>query len=323
MWIVTVKVLEESWLWHHCCVPFRLKAIKPRFQQGTVTLIVNPGLGLRSSQHQPRGEAGSHALKSIWFTGLRGERQVWGARGRLEITAYRMEPRSLKTAPGSQTKRKAKICWSSALIILSARVASSPPPAGRPGSCSGAELGREHWAYSSGPLGCGGGSTDCRPATRARGQRAMARVLIVGAGLTGSLCAALLRREASSPLRLTVWDKAEDSGGSFPDGRQGNEAGGGLLRVRLGGTPSRSAGAGHVIGDFRRPGRPEEWARAGAATQAGRWGGWGQGGAPERFTGRPERPGRHPDCSLQSLGLPLSARSEFFSLAARYPGSFL
>lgn len=62
MWIVTVKVLEESWLWHHCCVPFRLKAIKPRFQQGTVTLIVNPGLGLRSSQHQPCGEAGSHAL---------------------------------------------------------------------------------------------------------------------------------------------------------------------------------------------------------------------------------------------------------------------
>lgn len=155
------------------------------------------------------------------------------------------------------------------------------------------------------------------------GQRAMARVLLVGAGLTGSLCAALLRREASSPLRLTVWDKAEDSGGSFPDGSQGNEAGGGLLRVRLGGTPSRSAGAGHVIGDFRRPGRPEEWARAGAATQAGRWGGWGQGGAPERFTGRPERPGRHPDCSLQSLRLPLSARSEFFSLAARYPGSFL
>lgn len=51
----------------------------------------------------------------------------------------------------------------------------------------------------------------------------MARVLIVGAGLTGSLCAALLRREASSPLRLTVWDKAGDSGGSFPDGSQGKE----------------------------------------------------------------------------------------------------
>lgn len=76
------------------------------------------------------------------------------------------------------------------------------------------------------PLGCGGGSTDCRPATRARRQRAMARVLIVGAGLTGSLCAALLRREASSSLRLTVWDKAGDSGGSFPDRSQGKEAGG-------------------------------------------------------------------------------------------------
>ncbi|XP_004440048.1 PREDICTED: renalase [Ceratotherium simum simum] len=41
----------------------------------------------------------------------------------------------------------------------------------------------------------------------------MARVLIVGAGLTGSLCAALLRRETSRPLHLAVWDKAEDSGG--------------------------------------------------------------------------------------------------------------
>ncbi|KAF5911170.1 hypothetical protein HPG69_019535 [Diceros bicornis minor] len=40
----------------------------------------------------------------------------------------------------------------------------------------------------------------------------MARVLIVGAGLTGSLCAALLRRETSRPLHLAVWDKAGDSG---------------------------------------------------------------------------------------------------------------
>ncbi|XP_076981457.1 renalase isoform X2 [Tamandua tetradactyla] len=44
----------------------------------------------------------------------------------------------------------------------------------------------------------------------------MARVLIVGAGLTGSLCAALLRRAASRPLHLTVWDKAEDPGGRMP-----------------------------------------------------------------------------------------------------------
>ncbi|XP_047616312.1 renalase isoform X1 [Phacochoerus africanus] len=41
----------------------------------------------------------------------------------------------------------------------------------------------------------------------------MARVLIVGAGLTGSLCAALLRKEASCSLHLSVWDKAGDSGG--------------------------------------------------------------------------------------------------------------
>lgn len=41
----------------------------------------------------------------------------------------------------------------------------------------------------------------------------MARVLIVGAGLTGSLCASLLRKETYGPLHLSVWDKAEDSGG--------------------------------------------------------------------------------------------------------------
>uniref|UniRef100_A0A8C0I7I1 Renalase, FAD dependent amine oxidase n=1 Tax=Balaenoptera musculus TaxID=9771 RepID=A0A8C0I7I1_BALMU len=41
----------------------------------------------------------------------------------------------------------------------------------------------------------------------------MARVLIVGAGLTGSLCAALLRKAAARPLHLAVWDKAGDSGG--------------------------------------------------------------------------------------------------------------
>ncbi|XP_016871873.1 renalase isoform X10 [Homo sapiens] len=40
----------------------------------------------------------------------------------------------------------------------------------------------------------------------------MAQVLIVGAGMTGSLCAALLRRQTSGPLYLAVWDKAEDSG---------------------------------------------------------------------------------------------------------------
>lgn len=42
---------------------------------------------------------------------------------------------------------------------------------------------------------------------------AMRRVLVVGAGLTGSLCAALLRRAAAGPLHLALWDKAGDAGG--------------------------------------------------------------------------------------------------------------
>lgn len=53
----------------------------------------------------------------------------------------------------------------------------------------------------------------------------MARVLIVGAGLTGSLCAALLRKETAHPLHLAVWDKAGDSGGSS-DGRNVEKEGG-------------------------------------------------------------------------------------------------
>lgn len=41
----------------------------------------------------------------------------------------------------------------------------------------------------------------------------MFRVLVVGAGLTGSLCAALLRKEITAPLYLALWDKAGDIGG--------------------------------------------------------------------------------------------------------------
>ncbi|CAM4594000.1 unnamed protein product [Caretta caretta] len=49
---------------------------------------------------------------------------------------------------------------------------------------------------------------------------AMARVLIVGAGLTGSLCAALLRRELPQrPLRIVLWDKARDAGGRMSTSR--------------------------------------------------------------------------------------------------------
>lgn len=63
-----------------------------------------------------------------------------------------------------------------------------------------------------------------RPASP-RKHGAMARVLIVGAGLTGSLCAALLRKETAHPLHLSVWDKAGDSGGSSNGWDAGKEAG--------------------------------------------------------------------------------------------------
>lgn len=42
----------------------------------------------------------------------------------------------------------------------------------------------------------------------------MSRVLIVGAGLTGSLCACLLRREMQNKVQIVVWDKARGSGES-------------------------------------------------------------------------------------------------------------
>ncbi|XP_037547238.1 renalase [Nematolebias whitei] len=47
----------------------------------------------------------------------------------------------------------------------------------------------------------------------------MSRVLIVGAGLTGSLCACLLRRELQSQVHIVVWDKAKGSGGRMSTSR--------------------------------------------------------------------------------------------------------
>ncbi|XP_053167029.1 renalase isoform X4 [Hemicordylus capensis] len=48
----------------------------------------------------------------------------------------------------------------------------------------------------------------------------MARVLIVGAGLTGSLCAALLRKEfPQRPLHIVLWDKARGAGGRMATSR--------------------------------------------------------------------------------------------------------
>ncbi|CAJ0940268.1 unnamed protein product [Ranitomeya imitator] len=51
------------------------------------------------------------------------------------------------------------------------------------------------------------------------GRRTMARILIVGAGLTGSLCAYLLRRELANKLQLVIWDKARGAGGRMSTSR--------------------------------------------------------------------------------------------------------
>ncbi|KAK2884350.1 renalase isoform X1 [Channa argus] len=47
----------------------------------------------------------------------------------------------------------------------------------------------------------------------------MSRVLIVGAGLTGSLCACLLRRELQNKVEIVVWDKARGVGGRMSTSR--------------------------------------------------------------------------------------------------------
>uniref|UniRef100_A0A3P8URL9 Renalase, FAD-dependent amine oxidase n=1 Tax=Cynoglossus semilaevis TaxID=244447 RepID=A0A3P8URL9_CYNSE len=47
----------------------------------------------------------------------------------------------------------------------------------------------------------------------------MSRVLIVGAGLTGSVCACLLRRELQNRVQIVVWDKARGSGGRMSTSR--------------------------------------------------------------------------------------------------------
>ncbi|XP_060884843.1 renalase isoform X1 [Labrus mixtus] len=47
----------------------------------------------------------------------------------------------------------------------------------------------------------------------------MSRVLIVGAGLTGSLCACLLRRALQNKVQIVVWDKARGAGGRMTTSR--------------------------------------------------------------------------------------------------------
>lgn len=116
----------------------------------------------------------------------------------------------------------------------------------------------------------------------------MARVLIVGAGLTGSLCAALLK-ETARPLHLVVWDKAGDSGGSSNSrtagvGRRGERLARSLasqvraappekLRRNPSSSALRLAGPAHcaprhVTGDFRRPAKAGVGVRLEVATPA-------------------------------------------------------
>lgn len=51
----------------------------------------------------------------------------------------------------------------------------------------------------------------------------MSRVLIVGAGLTGSLCACLLRRKLPNKVNIVVWDKSRGAGGRMSTSRSPND----------------------------------------------------------------------------------------------------
>ncbi|KAL4640086.1 renalase isoform X1 [Arapaima gigas] len=52
----------------------------------------------------------------------------------------------------------------------------------------------------------------------------MSRVLIVGAGLTGSVCACLLRRKMPSKVNIIVWDKARGAGGRMSTSRSPSDS---------------------------------------------------------------------------------------------------
>uniref|UniRef100_A0A3P8XE99 Amine oxidase domain-containing protein n=1 Tax=Esox lucius TaxID=8010 RepID=A0A3P8XE99_ESOLU len=52
----------------------------------------------------------------------------------------------------------------------------------------------------------------------------MSRVLIVGAGLTGSVCACLLRREMANKVKIVVWDKSRGTGGRMSTSRSPSDA---------------------------------------------------------------------------------------------------
>lgn len=50
------------------------------------------------------------------------------------------------------------------------------------------------------------------------------RVLIVGAGLTGALTAALLRRKFKQQIDITIWEKSRGAGGRMSTSRNNADA---------------------------------------------------------------------------------------------------
>lgn len=168
---------------------------------------------------------------------------------------------------------------------------------GRPQVFGAQESPRGQLSPALAGLGLRAPSAPCRPAaallgdagTRARRPPretpGMARVLIVGAGLTGSLCAALLRREAARPVHLAVWDEAGDSDGSCrgrktvkdaaqtPASAAARAPAGRVRRTRA---PRAAAGRACAATRDRRlptPGRPagtgRGWGAAGGLTATG------------------------------------------------------
>lgn len=216
-------------------------------------------------------------------------------------------------APGSPTKRKARFAGPSAwsFSLSSSRLLSAP--AGRPGAAPEAGLGQEHWAYSSGPLGCGGGSTPtARPATRARDSGPWQ-----GAdrerGLTGKPIARRCWEEASGPLRLLCGTRPRIQVGRFRTeaeawSRQGPSPSKAPKRATVGGRRSRRSG-------FRRPGQPEEWARAGRRPRPGGEAGGGRAGRRSASLGG-ATPGRLEASWLQFANLGCRCQEVNFFLAS-------
>lgn len=125
----------------------------------------------------------------------------------------------------------------------------------------------------------------------------MARVLVVGAGLTGSACAALLR--GATRERVSVWDKARGAGGLARDGRAGSGGrGGGGERVlsdcrRRGPHEHEPQRAGRRL--HCRPGRAVRQPERGVARQV-------SGGTRARAAAAPPRRSRPPRGRAEGAG---------------------